>query len=170
MKRLGIERFSEKYRVREMTEKDIGELFEFCRTNPFYYEMAGQEVTQADIQRDIMLLPPGKNRESKYYVGFFECNHLTAVLDLIDGYPDEMTAYIGFFMVDGRNSGCGIGTCIINELCSELKRSGFSAVRLAYVRDNPQAGHFWVKNLFCKIDEASHPYGNMVVAERRLQE
>lgn len=168
MKRLGIERFSEKYHVRAMEEKDIEELFAFCRTNPFFYEMGGREVTREDIRRDMMLLPQGKDGDSKYYVGFYDRGHLTAVLDLIDGYPDETTAYIGFFMVDGRDSGCGIGTRIVDELCSGLKQSGFSTVRLAYEKDNPQAKHFWVKNSFLKINEVSHPYGNMIVAERSL--
>lgn len=168
MKRLEAKRFSKKYHVREMTEKDIGELYAFCRTNPFFYEMGGQEVTKADIQRDMTLLPPGKDRDSKYYVGFFEGTHLTAVLDLIDGFPDSGTAYIGFFMVDGANSCRGIGTYIIEELCIALKHAGFRAVRLGYDKENPQAEHFWIKNSFGKINEADHPYGKMIVAERSL--
>lgn len=168
MKRLGIDRFSEKYLVRAMEEKDIEELFAFCRTNPFFYEMGGREVTRADIQRDMVLLPQGKESDSKYYVGFYDGDHLTAVLDLIDGYPDETTAYIGFFMVDGKISGCGIGTHIVDELCGALKRMGFLSVRLAYDKDNPQAKHFWIKNSFCKVNEVSHPYGNMIVAMRSL--
>ncbi|EET60924.1 acetyltransferase, GNAT family [Marvinbryantia formatexigens DSM 14469] len=170
MRRLKTEQFSETYTVREIREADIGAVCDFCRTNPLYYEVIGEQcAAPEDIRRDMQALPQGKEKKDKYYTGFFEDGHLIAMLDLIDGYPDEKTAFIGFFMVDGTEAGCGIGTRIIDGLCDYLGRAGFEKVRLAYNRDNPQAKHFWVKNAFRAIKETDHPYGRMIVAERSLQ-
>lgn len=95
-------------------------------------------------------------------------DRLAAVLDLIDGYPSAETAYIGLFMVDGRFSGQGIGSHLVEELLEELKTAGFSRVRLAYQKANPQSTRFWTKNGFQPVEEKPHPYGTMLVAVRNL--
>lgn len=100
--------------------------------------------------------------------GYFRGDRLAAVLDLIDGYPSAETAYIGLFMVDGRFSGQGIGSRLVEELLEELKTAGFSRVRLAYQKANPQSTRFWTKNGFQPVEEKPHPYGTMLVAVRNL--
>ena len=114
------------------------------------------------------LLPPGAAPEDKYFLGYFRGDRLAAVLDLIDGYPSAETAYIGLFMVDGRFSGQGIGSRLVEELLEELKTAGFSRVRLAYQKANPQSTRFWTKNGFQPVEEKPHPYGTMLVAVRNL--
>ncbi len=41
-------------------------------------------------------LPLCKSMDDKYYIGYFENGCLIAVMDLIDGYPNAGTAFIGF--------------------------------------------------------------------------
>ena len=71
-------------------------------------------------------------------------------------------------MVDGRFSGQGIGSRLVEELLEELKTAGFSRVRLAYQKANPQSTRFWTKNGFQPVEEKPHPYGTMLVAVRNL--
>ena len=54
--------------------------------------------------------------EAKYYVGFYDGDILVAIMDLIDGYPDSDTAFIGFFIMNRQLQGRQIGTSIIQEL------------------------------------------------------
>ena len=54
------------------------------------------------------------------------------------------------------------------ELLEELKTAGFSRVRLAYQKANPQSTRFWTKNGFQPVEEKPHPYGTMLVAVRNL--
>ena len=84
----------------------------------------------------------------KYYIGYYQKGRLTAVMDLIMRCPDDDKAFIGFFMVDADLQNQGVGSAIINELCKKLRSRGLSAVRLGWVRGNPQAEHFWKKNGF----------------------
>ena len=48
--------------------------------------------------------------EQKYYIGFFENSMLVAIMDLIDGYPNSNSAFIGFFMMSRTLQGVGIGS------------------------------------------------------------
>lgn len=168
MGRFDIAELSSKYTVRRLKEEDIPSVYALGLTQPQYFNALMGEYTFDSVRRDMTDCPPGKSAEDKYYVGFFDRAELTAVLDLIDGYPVETTAYIGFFMLSGSKSGCGRGSKIVSELCRYLKSKNISAVRLCYEKANPQSSHFWRKNGFKAIYETEHTFGLMVVAERNL--
>lgn len=93
-------------------------------------------------------LPANKSFNDKYYLGYFDSDKLIAVMDFIMAYPDEKTAFIGFFMTDISVQNYGVGSKIIDDLCEYLKTLGLSGVRLGWVKGNPQAEHFWHKNGF----------------------
>ena len=114
-------------------------------------------------------LPPNKELADKYYLGYYDAEKLIAVMDLIRAYPNENTAFIGFFMTDVSVQNTGIGSAIIDELCSYLTEIGFERVRLGWVKGNPQSKHFWHKNGFTEtgITYDTDHY-TVVVAEREL--
>lgn len=90
-------------------------------------------------------------------------------MDLIDGYPKYDIAFIGFFMTHAKWQKRGMGSAIISELSDYLKQNNYSAVRLAWVKGNPQAEHFWLKNGFCIVREtSSSPADHVMLAEKRL--
>ena len=97
-------------------------------------------------------MPPNKQLEDKYYLGFFD-QQLIAVMDLILDYPQAKTAYIGFFMVDKKAQGKNIGSKIIEDCLNLLKSMGFEKCQLAIDRGNPQSEAFWLKNKFVKMKE-----------------
>lgn len=136
---------SHSYTVRKLTEQDLPRLLALCEQNPQYYRYCPPDVSLSSLQEDMTALPPQKTRDDKYYIGFFDGDALIAVMDLILQYPNEETAFIGFFMVNAKKQGCGTGSQIISEVFSYLKQS-FSSVRLGYVKGNKQAEHFWKKN------------------------
>ena len=170
MRRIDATRLSYKYRVRLLTEDDMSEIYELCRSNPQYYRSHSLKLSRELVAEDMTILPPDKTAEDKYFLGWFDDDRtLAAVIDLIDGYASGDIAYIGFFMVAAERSGRGEGTEIMTELCGKLAQTGFSSVRLAYGKHNPQAEHFWKKNGFEAIKETDHEkYGSVIVAERKL--
>ena len=89
-------------------------------------------------------------------------------MDLIDGYPEDNIAFIGFFMMDAFLSRQGIGTKIIFEVADYLKTHGFTTIRLAIDKDNPQSNHFWDKNGFSVIEEVDRDGWPVLVAENNL--
>lgn len=154
---------SERYCVRRLTEADIPVMLELCRGNPLYYQHCPPEPTEATIREDLAALPPRKTMEDKHFLGFFDGEELVALLDLITGFPTPDIAFWGFFMLRADRQGRGEGSALVQELCSALGKQGFRAVRLGWVKTNPQAGTFWKKNGFAETGASWDTNGYTVV-------
>lgn len=156
MGRLNVRKFSHSLNVRYITEADFPDIAALCAGNPLYYEKLGHPAPAAkDIRADIEALPPGKGKRDKYYLGIFGLDgRLDAVLDLIAGYPERDTAWIGFFMVDAALQGRGLGSGMVSELLEALAAYGFRRVALGVVSGNPQAEAFWLKSGFTFYGES----------------
>lgn len=102
---MNISKFSEKYSVRRIQDEDIPKVYSLCKGNPVFYEYCPPAVTIEGIKEDMTVLPPGKSKEDKYYIGFWDGEDLVAVMDLILKYPGEETVFIGFFMTEKRHRG-----------------------------------------------------------------
>ena len=112
MGRLNVRKFSHSLDVRYVTEADFQDIAALCAGNPLYYKYYGSPAPAAeDIRADLEALPPGKSKRDKYYLSAYGPDgRLTAVLDLVVGYPDAETAWIGFFMLDAGLQGRGLAT------------------------------------------------------------
>ena len=163
-----ISKLSTQYCVRYMSDSDADEILDFCLQNDQYYRYCGKQPSRELIRNDLHITPPNTPADAKYYVGFYDKDVLVAIMDLIDGYPDSDTAFIGFFMMNRQLQGRQIGTHIIQELCLYLKETGLRRVLLAIDKDNPQSNAFWAKNGFSVIREAEHEKGTILVAEKGL--
>ncbi|MGV3011674.1 GNAT family N-acetyltransferase [Streptococcus thoraltensis] len=84
----------------------------------------------------------------------FDKAKLIAVLDLVEGYPDLHTAFIGLFMLDREYQSRGIGSRLMKEAVFQLVQS-FDRVRLGYVATNEVAANFWTKQGFVPTGETS---------------
>lgn len=157
-----ISQFSTKFQVRKLTEADLEQVLALYQTNPLYFEHFPPLPSLESLANDLIDCPPGKSLLDKYFIGFWDKNQLIAVLDLIDGYPTEDTAYIGLFMVDAQFSGQGLGSKIIAELLTQLAMN-FKKVRLGYVESNSQSAYFWKKVGFCPTGEIKIVAGKQVV-------
>lgn len=151
--------FSPKYAVRPLTAADVDEILALCAGNEQFYRYHPPLATRKSILEDMTALPPGKSAADKQYLGFFDGETLVAVLDLVERYPQDDTAYIGFFMTKKERQGRGLGTALIGELLDELRREKFRRVRLAVDRGNPQSRVFWEKNGFALTSE-EFPHGD----------
>ena len=141
--------FSTDYTVQKLTSDDIPMVFDLCRKNPRFYEHCTPFVTPQSIRDDMVALPPRKTAADKYYLGYFDAaQRLVAVMDFIDHYPTEQSAFIGFFMMEKDLQGQGTGSRIIEELAGCLKRQNYRFIRLGYVDGNKQSESFWKKNQF----------------------
>ena len=165
---IDILKLSNKYIVRRMSDPDAEAILEFCKENTQYYEYCQAEPTLEQVASDLHLAPPGIGPEDKYYVGFYRDDELMAIMDIIDGYPEDSIAFIGFFMMNKSFQGQEIGTSIIREAAEYLKSIGMTSIRLAIDKGNPQSTHFWKKNGFRVIFEADRDGHALLVAEKKL--
>lgn len=165
---MDISKLSRRYAVRALDEADAEDVLRFCEKNTVYYQYCGGRPSLEQVKRDMTLLPEGVAPEQKHYMGFFDGDALAAVMDCVEAYPDDESAYIGFFMVNSAMQGRGTGTGIITEAMDYLKSMGVSRIRLAIAKDNPQATHFWFKNGFEVVREADMDGWTALVADRHL--
>ncbi len=165
---LDISKLSSRYSVRRMDDSDADTILDFCLQNAQFYRYCGKQPSRELVLSDLHITPPGIDAASKYYVGFYDNADLVAIMDLIDGYPDGNSAYIGFFMMNARLQGRQIGSGIVREVFRYLKEAGLSAVRLAIDKGNPQSTHFWKKNGFLVKREVERDGWTVLVAEKTL--
>ena len=165
---IDLSAFSREYDVRRMDDSDADCILELCRGNTQFYEYCQASPTKEQVLTDLHITPPGVGVTDKYYIGFYRDGVLAAVMDLIDGYPEPETAFIGFFMMKKELQGKGAGSAVIRETASYLKTVGKTAIRLAIDKDNPQSTHFWKKNGFRVIREVDRDGWTILVAEKTL--
>jgi len=157
-----------KYSVRAIEEADVPAVLKLCLGNPIFYKYCPPIATADSIRRDMTALPQGKTLEDKFYLGFWEGDTLVAVVDLILGFPNADTAFIGFFMVNAAFQGKGIGSGIISEAFARLSRE-FSFVRLGYAKGNPQSRAFWLKQGFSPTGVvAKEELYDVVIMEKKI--
>ena len=131
----------------------MDEILALCAGNEQFYRYHPPLATRESIFEDMKALPPGKSAADKHYSGFFDGETLIAVLDLILGYPDAQTAFLGFFMTAAAVQKKGVGSAIVANIRTCCKRLGFTRLRLAIDEGNPQSEAFWAKNGFRKTGE-----------------
>lgn len=163
-----ISKINKHYTARVLKECDVEIILELCRNNPLFYEYTEAKPTKEQILDDMKATPPGIGISDKYFFGLFEREELVAVMDLVDGYPDQGTSYIGFFMMNPDYQGKHVGTAIIHEVAEYLRTIGKTAVRLAIDKGNPQSTHFWKKNGFEILFEVDVNGWTKLVAEKNL--
>ena len=160
---------STEYRVVNAEQVDPEALYTLYCSNRHYFEHFSLEMSREQLEEDMTILPEGCDKDQKHFLVYLKEEVPVALLDLIEGYPDEGTCYIGLFMVDVAFAGQGIGTRIITELCESLSKRRYKKIRLAYGKNYPQAEHFWTKNGFVPVKEAAlEKYGALIVAQREL--
>ena len=167
---MDINKLSTCYAVRALGASDAESVLRLCEGNAQYYLYCGMQPSLQQVLDDMQILPKGVERSRKHYVGFFDRDDLAAVMDCVEGYPDPESVYIGFFMMNARLQGRGIGSAVITGVAGYLQSIGVKRLRLAIARDNPQATHFWFKNGFEVVQEVEMDGWTALVADKRLGE
>lgn len=166
---LDIGALSSVWEVRRIGEREVEEVYALFSENTEFYSYLRNGPSREEVREGMRELPPGKEPGDKYYLGFSGGDGLAAVIDLVMGYPDEETAFIGLFMVKRELQGKGLGSRVISEVLCALKKTGFCSVRLAYIKGNRGSRDFWRKNGFRETGEISEQeYGTAVLMRREL--
>ncbi|MDY4762164.1 GNAT family N-acetyltransferase [Streptococcus thoraltensis] len=151
---IDFQSLSKNYEIRLLTESDSQDVLQLYNTNPYYFKHCPPVPTLASVHMDMTKLPPNIKPKNKYFLGYFDKAKLIAALDLVEGYPDLHTAFIGLFMLDREYQSRGIGSRLIKEAVFQLVQS-FDRVRLGYVATNEVAANFWTKQGFVPTGETS---------------
>ena len=145
---MNLENIFAPYKARKLTEADVPDILDLYLENTEYFKHCPPSPTRETVKEDLVALPPEKEAADKYFIGIFDDNFLVAVMDLIDRYPDDRTAFIGLFMISKSRQREGIGTYIAKALSQMLRTEGYVRIRLGYVKINLSAQSFWLKQGF----------------------
>ncbi len=140
------------YQVRKLDRNDADSVLKLMKTNPRYFSyLQEHEVTYEQVIEDMTELPPNTDTSDKYFVGFYQAENMIAIMDYIDGYPEDDTLFIGLFMTHGSYHNKGYGKMIIHDFMNKAKSDGYSFVRLGCVDNNKEAFAFWTSLGFIEV-------------------
>ena len=141
---LDIESLSSEYKVKRITRSDISDVYDLAKANTKYYSCMNTEPTPDSLTEVISEVPDGAGETDKFFVGFYDKDDkLTAVMDLITGYPEKDDAFIGWFMVDAELQGKGIGSQIFADVRAAMKAQNYDKLSLECASCNEEAIDFW---------------------------
>ena len=141
---LDIESLSSEYKVKRITRSDISNVYDLAKANTKYYSYMNTEPSPDSLTEVISEVPDGAGETDKFFVGFYDKDDkLTAVMDLITGYPEKDDAFIGWFMVDAELQGKGIGSQIFADVRAAMKAQNYDKLSLECASCNEEAIDFW---------------------------
>ncbi len=122
--------------LRRATVADVDAIQAILATDPPTWELLEGAPLRPDEAAHLLAeLPPGVAPERKHvFVADGTC-----VVDLIDGFPDAATWYLGLIFVAPHARGSTYGTHLIDRLALDLPAAGARALRLAVVAENARA-------------------------------
>ena len=154
---LDIESLSTAHQVRTITQSDISDVYDLCKSNQKYYAYTNSAPTVESLTQIISRVPEGAGENDKHFVGFYDKDRLVAVLDLITGYPERDDAFIGWFMVDGQLHRQGIGSQIFADVRAAMAGQGYDYLALSCEKENGEACAFWKAQGFrAKAEDDGH--------------
>ena len=150
---LDINALSTVHKVRQITSEDISDVYALCKSNQKYYEYTNTAPTVESLTEIISRVPEEGGINDKYFVGFYDCDRLVSVLELITGYPEKDDAFIGWFMVDGHLQRHGIGSQIFADVRAAMSAQGYDYLSLQCEKENTEAIAFWQAQGFRAIEK-----------------
>lgn len=136
---------------------------------PVFYQSAfGAPAHGNEAQDTFFDLPPGKQLEDKFVIGYFLERELVGCTELLRCFPDSQTAYIGLLLVSELHQGRGFGRQILQRIFEISASWGCAFIRLAVISTNIKGYSFWIKAGFQEINRKPYPnaLGPAIIMQR----
>jgi ribosomal protein S18 acetylase RimI-like enzyme len=122
----------------------LQKLFEQCADYAMIVE--GESVSPSAAQETFETVPTGRSLSDKFVYGVLDRNgNIVGVLEGMCHYPDEMTWWIGLFMLAPEVRGHGLGQRLIKSFSDYVRSEQGASIMLGVVEENRAAYHFWQK-------------------------
>lgn len=153
-----------KLRLLQGESAEMAELQRVFEASPQYFErVTGVPPGPAEAQSTYSVLPEDKSYDDKFVFGIYVDERMIGCADVIRGYPDPATGFIGLLLVAEPFQRRGFGTIAYQQVEQEIARWNCSRARLALVEVNDRVRTFWLKLGFRPTGEKKpYRYGSVV--------
>ena len=117
----------------------------------YYTHIQEEWPTEENLRKDITALPPGRSLSDKTFVLLYREGVPAAVVDYVEGYPDETTGYVGLFLLDRGLHRQGVGTTLFSALEAAALETGKTRLELGCYETNGPGLSFWHKQGFTEL-------------------
>ena len=146
------------FKIRLLTMADQADLLALEQTNPDYHQQfSPNELSLAEIQDDLTAHPGEIEAAQKQVFGFYLANHLVAVLDILNQYPEQDFLFIGLLMVGNPYQRRSVGSVIATGLMKAALKSNIHCLQLTRVSSDTVVEAFWKKLGFDDGDQLFLP-------------
>ncbi|AEB48800.1 GNAT family N-acetyltransferase [Aeromonas veronii] len=158
--------------LRRLQTSDAPALQRLFEQAPSYQAAVSNAPLSAQAgEEELVACPPGLPLSDKHLIGRWEQGELTAVIDLLRGYPNPDTAYLGLLLVGEPWQGSGRGQSLYLHACTLASSWGATRLRLSVIASNESALSFWLRRGFteCYRRELAGYRAEAIVLERSLE-
>lgn len=112
--------------------------------------VSGRLPNEADVEEILIDRPPGKDAADKFVFGVNADGEMVGCVDLIRGYPDAATAFIGLLLLMETHQGQGFGRQVLQMIEQIAPDWACTRLRIAVIVTNIAALNFWKKHGFAE--------------------
>lgn len=153
------------YDIIPITTQNFEQVFPVYDANQdFFLLTQGEKATVENSISDVDVAPKNIDISQKTYVGIWMEDSVVGVLDLLEGYPDETSLWIGLLLVHSDLHGKKIGSGITNAVLKAAKMLGYKSVQLGVIENNAGGLAFWKRQGF----NFARQHKNVVVMGKEL--
>ncbi|BCY17077.1 MAG: GNAT family N-acetyltransferase [Chloroflexi bacterium] len=141
------------YQIVPLTPVDEDRIQEFLvECEDYQFIESGRFVQPGDANAFLFDLPPGKTLDDKFTFAIEKKSQIVALLDLMRGYKDKNSWWIGLLLISPSMRGKGLGRMIVDYLVKNLSAIGVHQIQLAVLEENTAGYAFWQKMGFQQIE------------------
>ena len=154
------------HRLRRAEPDDEAAIQDAFELDPGFFELSeGAPPRPTEAHELLIEQPPIETCTKQSFVVHDPAGTLVAVLDLLDGFPDRGTLYLGLIFIAPRSRGGGLGRALLEALFAHAADGGSTAVRLAVVVANQDARRLYDRLGFTYVDRRKRKTWNESVIE-----
>ena len=130
---------------------EVRRLYDRCRA--FFELISEKGLTEDAPERLFVGRPPALPQKNKVVLGIYQDEQLAGVFDILLGYPNAETGFIGLFLLDPDNREMGLGSRAYIQVEAWFQQLGMTEVQLSVQMNNAVGRRFWEKHGFVYVKD-----------------
>jgi GNAT superfamily N-acetyltransferase len=136
--------------LRRATDADVAAIQALFELDPGYFEIKhGAPPRPTEARALVGLVPVGLSLDRRHLLVIDDAR--TGVIDLLEGYPDAATWFLGAIFLTPAARGRGLGRRLLDAMAGTTREGGATGLRLIVSVQNPRARQLYDRHGFQPI-------------------